>query len=467
MSHTSASPSPARRPRALIAITAATLFSMFFGAGNLIFPPVLGAQAGPSLIPALGGFLLSAVALPVLAVLAIAVSGQDIRDLTRRGGWLFGAVFPVLAYLSIGALYGVPRTAAVSFTAAVTPLTGWHSWGATAAFSAAFFAVCFALAFDRRGIVGTLGRYLTPALLLLLAVLVILAVTTLPGTGAGRAAGTAGETFTSGFLQGYLTMDSVAALALGIVVISSLRDGGLAPGRRLVRGVSAAGLIAGGLLAVVYVGLALVGARIEDGTSYPDGATLLSAAAEQTMGRAGMVVFGLIVLLACLTTAVGLLGATSEYFSRLVPAIPYRWWVASFSLIALVVSTLGLESVIAIAVPIIGFLYPAAITLVALALLEAVLGRGLRRPLSWTYVLALAVAMVWSALMTAAGLGWGESWILPLIGWSPGHAQQLGWFLPTVAAALTGLGIDLARGRRREGASVTGAGGPISATSGS
>lgn len=228
---------------------------------------------------------------------------------------------------------------------------------------------------------------------------------------------------------------------------------------------SAAGLIAGALLAAVYVGLALVGARIEDGTSYPDGATLLSAAAEQTMGRAGMVVFGLIVLLACLTTAVGLLGATSEYFSRLAPAIPYRWWVTSFSLIALVVSTLGLESVIAIAVPIIGFLYPAAITLVGLALAEAVLGRGLRRPLSWTYVLALAVATAWSALMTAAGLGWGASWITPLIGWSPGHAQQLGWFLPTVAAALAGLGIDLIGAPRREDPSVTVPSGAPSAAS--
>ena len=427
-------------------VTAATLFSMFFGAGNLIFPPMLGAGAGASLAPMLGGFLVSAVALPVIAVIAIALSGEDIRDLTRRGGRLFGAVFPVLAYLSIGALYGVPRTAAVSFSAAVTPLTGWHSWGAMFAFSAVFFAVALALAFDRRGIVDALGRFLTPALLILLAVLVTLCLIMLPHTPAPASPAPVGRAFASGFVQGYLTMDSVAALALGIIVVSALSDSGVPAGRRLVRGVSLAGVIAGACLAAVYVGLALVGARMPGGAGFADGAALLSAASEQTMGPAGAAIFGLIVLLACLTTAVGLLGATSAFFARLVPAISYHWWVIGFSVVALLISTLGLEAVIAVAGPIIGFLYPASITLVALSLLDAAIGRRLPRRLA--YVLALAVATLWAALMTLESLGWGTAWITPAIGWSPGHEQQLGWFLPTVAAAAIGAVIDLVGHRR-------------------
>ncbi|KTR77208.1 branched-chain amino acid transporter, partial [Rothia kristinae] len=205
------------------------------------------------------------------------------------------------------------------------------------------------------------------------------------------------------------------------------------------------GIIAGALLAVVYVGLGVIGHRIPDAAGYPDGASLLSAAAAQTMGRPGAWVFGLIVLLACLTTSVGLLGATSEFFAKLVPAISYRWWAVIFTIIAFLVSTLGLSTVIAIAGPIVGFLYPAAITLIFLTLVEPLL----RRRLNLTYVFSLTVAIIWSALMSADSLGWVSSWIEPLIGWAPGYEQELGWFFPTLAAAIVGYIIDLSRGAKK------------------
>lgn len=447
-SHASAPPpestetaSSGRRSGAVL-VASLMLFSMFFGAGNLIFPPMLGAQAGSSTTPALLGFLSTGVLLPVLAILAIAVTGRDLQDLANRGGRVFGVVFTVLVYLSIGAFYALPRTGSVSYETAVAPYLGEESLWIAAAFSAAFFGISLLLAFDPSGIVDRLGRFLTPALLILLVVLITMAVLRLSAPGHGPTEEYASAPYVTGFLEGYNTMDSLAGLAFGIIVVASLRAKGVSDGPAIVRGVSLAGVIAGVLLAAVYIGLAIVGLRMPEGQSHPDGASLLAEAAVQVLGGPGAVVFGLIVVLACLTTSVGLIGATSEFFHKLVPALSYRVWAILFTVIAFLVSTAGLETVLAIAGPIVGFLYPAGITLILLTLIEPLT----RRRLNLTFRLALAVAIVWAALMTLSDLGVGVDPIKTLIGWTPLHAQGMGWVVPTVVAAVVGFAVDLARG---------------------
>ncbi|MDO5076069.1 branched-chain amino acid transport system II carrier protein [Corynebacterium sp.] len=424
------------------AVTVATLmlFSMFFGAGNLIFPPILGASAGDGFGPAILGFLIAGVALPVISVIAVAVTGNDIIDLARRGGIIFGVAFPVLVYLAIGAFYALPRTAVVSFSTAVTPITGLDSTLAAAVFSAIFFGISLALAFDPSHLVDKLGKYLTPALLLLLVALVVLSVFKLNGEPAPASGEYAEHPLTAGLIQGYFTMDSLAALAFGIVVVSSLRHKGIPAGRQLVRGVSYAAIGAGALLMVIYLGLGYIGHVIPNRQQYSDGATLLTDAAQLTMGTPGLIVFGLIVLLACLTTSVGLIGATSEFFHRLVPTLSYRNWAILFTVISFVVSILGLETVLSIAAPIIGFLYPAAITLVFLTLIEPLF----RRELRFTFRFGLSVAVIWAGLMSISAIGVGTSLIEPLLDWSPMHAQSLGWMLPTAAAIALGIGVDTA-----------------------
>ncbi|MCT1368092.1 MULTISPECIES: branched-chain amino acid transport system II carrier protein [Kocuria] len=429
----------------VIAIAAMMLFSMFFGAGNLIIPPIVGVESGEHFVPAIIGFISTGVLLPVLAVIAVAITGNDVQDLARRGGRIFGLIFPILAYLSIGAFYALPRTATVSFSSAVTPVFGWESTGAAAGFSAVFFIVAFLMCLDPNGLVDKLGKYLTPALLILLAVLIILGIFTIDhhtGQASGDYATHAGP---AGFVNGYLTMDSIAALAFGILVVSALRHKGLPAGPKLVRGVGLSAIIAGAFLGLIYLGLGYIGNFIPNGAGYQDGAALLADAASQTMGTPGTVVFGLIVLLACLSTAVGLLGATSEYFNKLVPKVSYRAWLVIFCLISFAVSTTGLETVLAIAGPIVGFLYPPAITLILLTLIEPLI----RRRLHWSYILALTVATLWAALMTLSSLNVGTDLITTLIGWSPGHAQDLGWFVPTVVAAVIGVVMDLAGGARK------------------
>lgn len=436
----SATPNKSQRVRIIIA-TSLMLFSMFFGAGNLIFPPMLGVQSGHGFSPAIIGFLITGAAIPVVAVIAVAITGNNVQDLACRGGRLFGLLFPVATYLSIGCFYALPRTGVVSFSTAVTPITGWDSSLAKVIFAIIFFGASLWLAFNPAGLVDRLGKILTPLLVVLLLILITLSMVTLNGSAGDATPKYAGNPLAAGLIEGYLTMDSLAALAFGIVVVNSLKYKNFPEGKTLVTGVSAAGIGAGALLAAIYVGLGMIGQVIPDATKYKTGADLLTDAAHQTMGQAGMIVFGAIVLLACITTSVGLIGATSEFFNHLVPSISYRKWAVAFTLIALVISTQGLETVLAIAGPIIGFLYPAAITLIVLTLAEPLF----KRRINMAFKFALHVALIWAALMSFNALGWGSSVIEPLISWSPMHKIELGWVLPTTVALLIGLAIDFSR----------------------
>ena len=427
---------------AVLIATSLTLFSMFFGAGNLIFPPIMGASAGTNLAPAMIGFLLGGVALPVISIITIALSGTDMRDLVSRAGTSFGIVFSVMVYLSIGAFYALPRTGAVSFSTAVAPLIGTKSLTASIIFSFIFFGIAFYLCWNPGTIIDNLGKILTPILLGLLVLLVFLCLASLPASHDAPTGEYAANPLAAGLLEGYMTMDSIAALAFGIIVVTSLGHTGGGIGAKVVRRTSTAAIIAGSLLAVVYVGLGLIGHVIPNAQSYSDGATLLADAAQMTMGWPGQIVFGLIVLTACMTTAVGLIAATSEFFHRLLPAISYRAWMIVFTIISFVLASAGLSSVLAIAVPIITFLYPIAITIVFLTIATHPL--RLATPALWTFRLGTWMAAAWSAATTLAHVGVYPEHINAVLIWSPLQANQLGWILPTVIAAAIGACIDVA-----------------------
>ena len=402
------------------------LFSMFFGAGNLIFPPLLGAQAGINFTPAVIGFLLGGVLLPVLTVIAIAVSGKDVRSVASRGGNVFAIAFSVAVYLSIGAFFGIPRTGAVSFSTAIAPVTGNDSLAASFVFNLVFFGVAFALALRPSGLTDRLGKILTPALLLLLALLILLVVLSLDNVNEPPVEKYATSPLTVGLMEGYLTMDSIAALAFGIVVISALGGKSVTDNPIILRSTAMAALIAGAILAIVYFGLALMGKRITGGRDFEDGAQLLAAVSKDTLGGTGQLVFGGIVLLACLTTAVGLLAASSEFFHSLLPGISYRNWLIIFTLVSLTIASLGLDAVFTVAVPIIVFLYPIAITVVALTLIDATA----IKQFSLRYGFSLPVWLVTGYALL--------SLVIPVL-----KANQFGWLYPLAAGFVIGLGVDL------------------------
>lgn len=425
--------------------TALTLFSMFFGAGNLIFPPMIGVQAGTSFLPAITGFLLGAVALPVLSIIAIALSGTDLRDLSNRGGRVFGVVFSCAVYLAIGAFYALPRTGAVSFSTAIGPLTGWTSTIASVVFNAIFFALAFYLSWKPGQVIDRLGRVLTPLLLALLALLVAVSFFTFDGAPGAPTEQFAAHPLTEGVLAGYLTMDSLGGLAFGIIVVTSFSRTGGGIGAKTVKRTSLAAVIAGAVLALVYIGLGFIGWRIPGAQSFANGAELLSGASHLALGPFGRLAFGIIVLTACLTTAVGLLVATSEFFARLIPLVRYELWLAGFAIISFVIASAGLEAVLAVAGPIIGLLYPIAITII----LSTILLHPLRHSLSaeWTFTLSAWTAAAWSILSTLVSLGVGTDALGPLLLLSPGQEQSIGWVAPTLLTALIGFVVD-ARGSR-------------------
>lgn len=423
---------------ATLVVTSLALFSMFFGAGNLIFPPMLAVQAGDNFWPAILGFLGTGALLPVLAVIAIALSGANVRDLAQRAGTVFGLIFPILAYLSIGAFYALPRTGAVSMETAITPLLGVEGTVATGVFSVIFFGVALALSWNPTRIMDTLGKFLVPALVVLLVVMIIVSLTQWNAAPKTPAEPYDQGAFTSGLLEGYLTMDSIAALAFAIVVISTLRSKGYQE-RELVNGTIVAGLGAGAMLALIYLGLGGIGRVIPGGEGYENGAGLLADASNLTMGTAGQVVFSLVVLLACLTTAVGLITATAEYFSEQFVG-SYRTWAIIFAVWSMIFATQGLSFIMTIAAPVIGFLYPPAIALIFVILIEPAFRSKTR--FTWALVLPVWVAVVWSLIETIIGLGWAADALTPVVSWAPLQADGLGWVIPVVVAFIIGLVID-------------------------
>lgn len=447
-----------KRPRGVLIATAFMLFSMFFGAGNLIFPPMLGASAGENFPQAIMGFIIGGVFLPALTIIAVAVSGSDVSDLSHRAGKVFGWFFPILVYLSIGAFYGLPRMGTVAYTTAFVPISGVDSFLATVVFNVAFFGIALGLAWHSSRILDSVGRVLTPVLLLFLGTLILRVLTTLePNTHAG-APEFVETPVISGLLQGYLTMDSIAALAFGIIVIRALRQNGHVPEERIVSQTSVAAIIAAALLTIVYLGLGSIGRFIPNPESYENGAVLLTDAAALTMGDMGRIVFGLTVLAACLTTAVGLLAACSGFFNRLIPAVPYRAWLIIFASITFVFSILGLKILLDIAGPLIGFLYPIGITLIILTLLAPLFARVTALPV--TFRVATTTATVWSALTTVASLEWLAALPIPqgqalqdglafVLGLSPMQDLQLGWVVPVALLALVSGVLDVYRGLHR------------------
>lgn len=430
------------KPGATIVIASLMLFSMFFGAGNLIFPPMVGVSAGTNFWPAVLGFLAAGVLLPVLAIVAVAISGRSVRDLSSNGGVLFGLVFSVMAYLAIGAFYALPRTGAVSMETAITPLLGWEGTMANGIFNIVFFLIALFLAWRPNTIIDTLGKFLTPALVGLLIILIALA-----SISNGRDPQVPTEDYASspmvtGLFEGYNTMDAIAGLAFSIVIVGSLRSKGFKTKKSLVNGTITAALVAGALLAAIYLGLAWVGQTIPNGQSYESGAPLLADTANLTMGTIGQAVFSAIVILACMTTAVGLITSTSAFFEMLIPKVKYHVWACLFTALSILFAFQGLDTVLSIAVPFITFLYPPAISLIALTLIQPMVKKSV--VFYWTYRLALWISVLWSALSVIATQGWGTEALDPLLSLAPGQSVDLGWIVPTAIAAVIGLVIDIA-----------------------
>ena len=424
-------------------VTGLMLFALFFGAGNLIFPPVLGASAGDRLPAVMAGFLITGVLLPLVAVIAVSTSGEGILGLARRVGGRFGAVAPAAVYLSIGPLYAIPRVVTVAYELATRPVlellgAAPDRW-TLPAHAAGFLAVSVLIALRPSRLADRVGRWLTPALLVLIAVL---CVATIAGDDVVERAASgpyAASPFSTGLTQGYLTMDVLAATVFGIVVIQTLRSRGIGSTGRVVRATAAAGGIAAALLAAVYIGLAMIGTRT--GGAADDGTALLRSAASSALGPAGVIVFAAIVILACLTTSVGLLSAWAGYAYATLPRTTFSRHLIAGAGCALILSNLGLAVIIRIVAPLTLLLYPITITLVAATILDVVAPGRLRTAYTWP----VAVAGVLGLVSALAEAGWDAP--SALLARSGAWNGSTGWIAPTLLALVLGAALDVRAGR--------------------
>lgn len=295
------------------------LFSLFFGAGNLIFPPFLGQNAGEHTFTAMAGFLLTAVVLPVLGVIVVArFDGLD--KLSGKAGKRFAFIFTVLIYLSIGPGLGIPRAASVPFEIAVSPYlpndanrTLWM-----VLYSALFFLVALWLCLNPGKLVQRIGRVLTPSLLTLLVLLFISFVTKGNVNVAPALDSYQSSTFLKGFTESYNTMNTIAALNFGLVISTTLVSFGLNEKKDRITHTVYAGIFAGSILAIVYMMLSYMGMCSSGVYAVQEnGAWTLRCIVQQVFGDGGAILLAAIFTLTCLTTCVGLINSISQFFSIL------------------------------------------------------------------------------------------------------------------------------------------------------
>lgn len=407
-------------------------FAFFFGAGNLIFPPFAGAQAGTFFTSAMLGFLLTAAGLPFLSLMAAARAGGGLPAMGRHlPAWVV-SVMAVVLYTAIGPALATPRTALVAFEMGAKPLLGLQSSGELAVYSAVFFSVALYFALNRGKLLDHVGKLLTPLLMLLLAALAIGVFSTpyaAPGTPQAPYSDAA---FTAGVLAGYNTMDSLGGLLFGMLNVAMLRGRGVSEPKDLQRAMLGTALIAAGGLALVYASLFYLGATsgaLAIGTD--NGGTVITRYVEQLFGPLGQWALGIMVTLACLTTAVGLLSACGDYFARQFPKLSYRGWVLVFAVASGTVANIGLGQLLKLSVPLLYALYPMAISLIVLTLIAHWLPAPQRG-----YRLVVGVAFVMGLLdaAKASGLALFAPMVELAEGYVPGYSQSLGWLLPTLLA---------------------------------
>lgn len=409
-----------------------TLFSMFFGAGNLIFPPFLGAQAGTNTWPAMAGFALSAIGFPILGVIAVARSG-GLSRLAGRVHPLFASVFTMAIYLSIGPCLAIPRTAGTSFEMAVTPfLPNGPILLLRFLYSLVFFALAFLLSLHPEKLTDRLGKILCPALIVLICAVFLGCLLHPPG-GYGPATGPyASIPVIHGFLDGYQTMDTIAALNFGIVIAMNIRARGVKDDRAVVQGTIRAGYVAGATLLLIYGMLAHVGAL--SGGSFPggaNGAETLTWLVSALFGPLGNVILAAIFVIACFNTCVGLISCCSEYFHEHFPRFSYRAWAAFFALASMVIANAGLNQILAVSLPVLNAIYPVAIVLILLSFLHQWL-----EPFPRVYPMAILFTGAASVLFALS------AFIAPLaraLTFLPLADVGLGWIVPAVIGALLGL----------------------------
>ncbi|WP_409594730.1 branched-chain amino acid transport system II carrier protein [Vibrio harveyi] len=401
------------------------LFAFFLGAGNIIFPPLAGQLAGDHLMPAMFGFLLTAVGLPLITIVAIAVAGGSWDHLTQDLPKKAAVLMAALIFIIIGPAFAAPRTGLVAYEMAVKPFFLDASQAHLTSFSILFFAVAMIFAWFQGRLIDLIGKVLTPVLFLGLIVLAIAVFIDPQGEMMGAHDEYLTQPLTKGFLEGYNTMDTFASLMFGMLMVDALRSKGITERAATTKYLICAGCIAAAGLAFVYISLFYLGATSSTIAAGADnGGAVLSQYVQALFGPYGQIVLSIIVLLACLTTAIGLISACSDFFSSKTK-LTYKQWVIINGAACALIANVGLSQLISLSVPVLFALYPVAVALVALTFVRSKLPNP-----RVAYRSVLLVSLLFALIDAAkvAGLDVSAFNMLPLF------EVGMGWVLPTFAA---------------------------------
>lgn len=417
-----------------------TLFSMFFGAGNFIFPPFLGDLAGNKTPIAIIAFCLTAVLFPILGIAAVAKS-NGLHNLARRISPRFAVIFSVCLLLIIGPFFAAPRAAIMPFEIAIKPFLSSSlqaSFLPLFCYSIIYFIVNWALSRNPTKMISTLGKILTPILLVL--ILVLFAASILDPLHSSSfldpQAGYATHPISTAVLEGYQTMDALASLSFGLVILLTFKRIGIKDNEKIVNSTIKAGLLAGIILMAIYMMLSYIGASaaVELVKNPENGAEILSIATQHWFGKYGIVIFGMAIFLACLTTTVGLTCAVSEYFIT-ITNIKYKHWIIIWSVISSLVANVGLTAIINYAVPFLGIIYPLALSLIILSLLNNRLNED-----KFTYSLVIYVVLIISLIGTFdRSFGLEIPVITDICRFLPFYEGSLEWIIPGLICLVIGM----------------------------
>ncbi len=437
---------------------ASMLFGMFFGAGNLIFPVHMGQLAGANVWPAIAGFLVTGVGLPLLGVAALGISrSSGLFELGSRIGRPYSLFFTCMLYLTIGPFFAIPRCATTSFTVGIENVMpeGANATIYLLVFSLVFFAIALFFSLRPGKIMVWIGKLLNPCFLAFLGILVVVAMLN-PSTSASEVVpqdSYVTQSFFTGFLEGYNTMDALASLAFGIVVVHVIQGLGIEDPDKVARSTVKAGFFSCILMAVIYIAVTIVGVQSRGlFETSENGGIALAQIAQHYLGNVGLFVLAATVTLACLKTSVGLITSCAETFTELFPKGPsYRVWAIIFSLMSFTFANVGLNAIISYAVPILMFLYPLAITLILLSLLGRFFQYD-RVVFVWTTGLTLIAAI--HDLITSLPEGafraiGGDRIPDAVLNFLPFSDIGLAWLVPAILGFAIGLVFHFAKGNRK------------------
>ena len=398
------------------------LFAMFFGAGNVVFPPYIGMHAGEQWANGFLFYFIADIGLALVAMFAILHAGGA-DNITGRIGHVASKVLMCAVILCIGPMVAIPRTAATTLEMSVTP---FFSGISPVVFSIIFFAVILLLSIKQSAVIDIVGKILTPALLIGLLILIVKGFVSPIGdivdTGVS-----ASEVTVNGIKSGYQTMDVLAAMAFGIIILSSADEKGYTDSKSAAKMIGIAAALSGVLLMIVYFGLTYLGATAS--TVFPTDisrANLVIGIVELLLGKAGLIIFAIVIALACITTAVALVSSAASFFAKLAnDKISYSVFVVVICVSSAVISNLGLDMIIAIATPVLDIVYPPMLVLILLSWFGDKLHKSV-------YVSSVAGSLIASVLATASLYGMN----VPVIDSLPLASLGLGWLTP---AAVFGL----------------------------